>query len=92
MKLIDVLFESMADGNAFKAFVGAAIAKQETQANEGLNLSKKAYSIYAPDIGPIGQVNQSTLDAMIQANDVFEYEGQYYAYLPSKIKKKYNIK
>ena len=42
IKLIDILTESMADGGAFKAFTQAAIAKKETQANEGLNLSKKS--------------------------------------------------
>jgi hypothetical protein len=41
MKLLDILAESMADGGAFKAFTDAAIAKQEVQANEGLNLIKK---------------------------------------------------
>lgn len=45
MKLIDVLIESMSDGKSFDAFVGAAIAKKETQANEGLNLQKQNKSV-----------------------------------------------
>lgn len=43
IKLLDILVESMADGKAFQAFVDHAIAKQETQANEGLNLAKKPH-------------------------------------------------
>lgn len=34
MKLLDILKESMADGNAFKAFTEYAVAKQEVQENE----------------------------------------------------------
>jgi len=49
IKLLDILVESMADGKAFKAFVDHAIAKQETQANEGLNLMKKNATHFVSD-------------------------------------------
>jgi hypothetical protein len=90
MKLIDILIESMANGNAFKAFVNAAVLKKEIQANEELNFEKK-YKIYSRLTGYIGSVNKSTLDKMINNGDVFESDGQYYCYSDSKIRKKYNI-
>ena len=43
MKLMDILFESMADGKSFQAFVDSAISKREVQANEGLNIPKKKH-------------------------------------------------
>lgn len=44
MKLLDILKESMADGNAFKAFTEYAVAKQEVQANEEVTQQNKDLS------------------------------------------------
>jgi len=71
MKLLDILIESMADGNAFKAFVDSAVAKKETETNEGLNLEKR-YRIYDPSIGYTGvNVNRPMLDELVKDDVVF---------------------
>ena len=80
MKLMDLVLESMADGNAFKAFVNAAVTKKETQTNEGLNL-EKVYKIFSPSTGYLTSVKLMELDKMLQDDVVFNVSNVWYSNL-----------
>jgi hypothetical protein len=75
MKLLDILVESMSDGKTFDAFTAAAIAKRETQANEGLNLPKhqKQITFYDQIEQLSDEIKQFIISKGFTVRDSFEF-------------------